>query len=334
MNTSLHSTTGAIQWIARHLSAIYFLVAMGSAFAAFPDKAITIVAPYPPGGSSDIVARILSPMLAERLKQPLVVENAAGAGGSIGALRVVRAQPDGYTLLLGSGSEVLVNKLVTSSVTYEGSRDLVPVVMIGTAPMVILGRSQLPAANMSEVLALARAKPGQLNYASAGEGTIMHLAGELTKMRAKVDIVHVPYRGSPPALTDLMGGQVDMAFSTLSAAQAAIQTGKVKVLAVTSSKPSELAKDVPPLGMVAGLEGFDISVWFGLFVPARTPQSIIKSIEQATLEILSDPALKKRLAEQGVIATGLSSDEFSRFLTIELEKYQTIVKAANITSRP
>ena len=311
-----------------------FCVAAFNSFAAYPEKPITIIAPYPAGGSTDIVARLLAPMLAERLKQTVVVENAAGAGGSIGALRVVKAAPDGYTILLGSGSEVVINKMINPAVTYDGLKDLAPVAMIGTSPMVLLGKSQLPASNVSELLALGRAKPGQLNYATAGNGTLMHLTGEMLKMRADVQLTHVPYRGSPPALNDLMGGQVDLAISTLSAAQGAIQSGKVKVFAVTSKTPSALAPQVPALGMVSGLEGFDVEVWFGLFMPVKTPSAIVKLVEEATLQLLNDPALKKRLAEQGVIAAGSSAEELRKFLSAEVEKFHTIVKAAKITAGP
>lgn len=303
-----------------------------SAWAAYPDKTITLIAPYPAGGSSDNVARIVAPLLGERLKQPVIVEDISGAGGAIGTQRVVRAEADGYTILLGSGSEILVNKLINPGVAYDGLKDLAPVALIGSGPMVLLGKSQLAADNVSDLLALIRARPGQLNYASAGNGTLMHLTGELLKMRGNLQMTHVPYRGSPPALTDLMGGQVDLAISTLSAAQAAIQSGKVKVFAVTSQSPSELAPNVPPLGTVAGLQGFDVGVWFGLFMPARTPAAIVKQVEEATLQVLNDPTVRKRLFEQGVIASGAPAEALRKLLVAETEKYQAVIKAAGITA--
>lgn len=308
------------------------LLATPSVFAAYPDRPITIVVPYPTGGSSDSVARILTPMLAKRLKQSLIVENSSGAGGSIGTVRTVRAASDGYTLLLGSGSEVLINKLINPQVAYDGLYDLAPIAMIGTAPMVVLGKADLPAKTISDVLALARATPSELNYASAGHGTIMHLTGELLKMRANVEISHVPYRGSPPALNDLMGGQVDLAISTLSAAQGAIRSNKVKVFAVTSKTPSELAPNIPALGMAPGLEGFDVSVWFALFAPAKTPPAILRQLEEAVVQVINDPVVKKQLAGLGVTAHSASAEQLRAFLAAEAEKYRVIVKSANITT--
>ncbi len=310
---------------------VTLLTATG-AFAAYPEKPITVVVPYPPGGSSDMVARILMPKLTERLGQSLVVENSSGAGGSIGTLRSVHAAPDGYTLLLGSGSEVLINKLINPEVAYDGLKDLAPIAMIGTAPMVVLGKAGLPAQTISDVLALARATPGKLNYASAGHGTIMHLTGEMLKMRANVQITHVPYRGSPPALNDLMGGQVDLAISTLSAAQGPMRSGKIKVFAVTSKGPSELAPGVPALGAVPGLDGFDVNVWFALFAPAKTPPAILRKLEDAAIQVIDDPAVRKQLVDVGVTARSVPSEQMRAFLALEAEKYRSIVKDANITS--
>lgn len=198
--------------------------------------------------------------------------------------------------------------------------------------MVVLGKADLPAKTISDVLALARATPSELNYASAGHGTIMHLTGELLKMRANVEISHVPYRGSPPALNDLMGGQVDLAISTLSAAQGAIRSNKVKVFAVTSKTPSELAPNIPALGMAPGLEGFDVSVWFALFAPAKTPPAILRQLEEAVVQVINDPVVKKQLAGLGVTAHSASAEQLRAFLAAEAEKYRVIVKSANITT--
>lgn len=309
------------------------LLGAGGAFAAYPDKPITLVVPFAPGGSSDIVARNLAPMLGERLGQSIVIENVSGAGGLLGTQRTVRAAPDGYTILLGSGSEILINKLINPALAYDGIKDLAPAVFVGTGPMVLVGKPGLPAANITQLLALARAKPGELSYASAGNGTPMHVAGELLKMRANIFMTHIPYRGAAPALVDLIGGQIDLGVSTLSAAQPYIKSGKIKAYAVTSAKPSELAPDIPALGMVRGLEGFDLGVWFGLFLPAKTPPEILQKVQAAAQQVLADPAIRKKLAEQGISASGASADELRKFMATEVEKYRAVVKAAKITAQ-
>ncbi len=305
----------------------------GSAFAAYPDKPVTLVVPFAPGGSSDIVARSIAPMLGERLGQAIVIENVSGAGGMLGTQRTVRAAPDGYTILLGSGSEILINKVINPALAYDGIRDLAAAVFVGTGPMVLVGKPGLPASSMNELLSLARAKPGALSYASAGNGTPMHVAGELLKMRANIFMTHIPYRGAAPALVDLLGGQIDLGVSTLSAAQTYIRSGKIKAYAVTSSKPSELAPDIPALGAVKGLEGFDLGVWFGLFLPVRTSPEIVQKVQAAAQQVLADPAVRKKLAEQGISASGASADELRKFMAVEVEKYRAVVKAAKITAQ-
>lgn len=321
----------------RHLRKIPACLALAlgasSAFAAYPDKPVTLVVPFAPGGSSDIVARSIAPMLGERLGQAIVIENVSGAGGMLGTQRTVRAAPDGYTILLGSGSEILINKVINPALAYDGVRDLAPVVFVGTGPMVLVGKPGLPASNMNELLALARAKPGALSYASAGNGTPMHVAGELLKMRANIFMTHIPYRGAAPALVDLLGGQIDLGVSTLSAAQTYIRSGKIKAYAVTSSKPSELAPDIPALGAVKGLEGFDLGVWFGLFLPAKTSPEIVQKVQAAAQQVLTDPVVRKKLAEQGISASGASAEELRKFMAVEVEKYRAVVKAAKITAQ-
>lgn len=303
-----------------------------TALAAYPERTITLVVPFAPGGSSDIVARSIAPQLAERLGRPVVVENAGGAGGTIGTHKVVRAAPDGYTVLLGSGSEILINKLINPKTPYDATKDLAPLVFVGTGPMVLVGKTSLPAASVNEVLALAKQNPNALSYASAGNGTPMHVAGELLKMRSGTSITHVPYRGAAPALTDLVGGQVDLGISTLSAALPYIRSGKVKAYAVTTSKRSELATDIPPLADTPELKGFDLGVWFGLFVPAKTPADVIATLQAAAQAVLKDPAVRKRLAEQGITPSGASADVLAKFMSAEVDKYRKVVETAKITA--
>jgi tripartite-type tricarboxylate transporter receptor subunit TctC len=250
----------------------------------------------------------------------------------LGTQRAVRAAPDGYTVLVGSGSEVLINKLINPALAYDGMRDLAPVVFLSTGPMVLVGRPDLAPANVPDLLQLARSKQPALTYASAGKGTPMHVAGELLQMRGHVPLTHIPYRGAAPALLDVMGGQVDLAVSTLSAAGPYIQSGKIKAYAVTSAKPSPLVPDLPALGMVPGLEGFDLGVWFGLFVPAKTPAAVVQKLQAAAQQVLTDPDVRKRYADQGLIPSGASAEALRQFMSGEVEKYRAIVKAANITA--
>lgn len=306
------------------------VLACTAAAAAYPDKPITLIVPFAPGGSSDNVARAMAPLLSEKLGQSVVIENVGGAGGVLGTQRTVRAAPDGYTLLVGSGSEVLINKVINPNLSYDGLLDLVPITFLATGPMVLVGKPGLQASTVQEVLQLARSKPGALSYASAGNGTPMHVAGELLKMRGNVFMTHIPYRGASPALVDVMGGQVDLAVSTLSAALPHIKAGKIKAYAVTSAKPSELAPDIPALGRVPGLEGFELGVWFGLFVPAKTPSDIVQKIQAAAQQVMADPSVRKKFADQGLSASGESAQALKQFMAAEVEKYRAVVKAANI----
>lgn len=320
----------ALSRLARVLAA-GALFAAAAASAAYPEHPITMVVPFAPGGSSDNVARAIGPLLGEKLGQAIAAENVGGAGGVVGTQKVVRAAPDGYTVLVGSGSEVLINKVINPALPYDGMKDLVPITFLATGPMVLVGRPNLPANNVKELLALARSKPGALSYASAGNGTPMNVAGELLKMRANINMTHVPYRGAGPALVDVMAGTVDLAVSTLSAAAPYIKAGKLKAFAVTAAKPSELAPDIPALGQVPGLEGFDLGVWFGLFVPAKTPPAVVQKLQAATQQVLADTAVRKRLADLGLSANGGSAEALHQYMETELEKYRAVVKAAHIT---
>lgn len=315
----------------RAVAASCAMLLVAPALAAYPDKPITLVVPFAPGGSSDNVARTIAPLLGEKLGQSVVIENIGGAGGVLGTQRAVRAAPDGYTMLVGSGSEILINKVINPKLPYDGLQDLVPTVFLATGPMVLVGKPGLPPAGVRELVDYVKARPGGLSYASAGNGTPMHVAGELFKMRANLFMTHIPYRGAAPSLVDLMGGQIDLAVSTLSAAAPHIRAGKIKAYAVTAAKRSELAPDIPALGAEPGLEGFDLGVWFGLFVPAKTPADIVQRIQAAAQQVMADPAVRRKLADQGLSASGESADALRKFMAGEVEKYRAVVKAARIT---
>lgn len=308
-----------------------FLIA--STVQAYPDRVISMVVPFAPGGSSDTIARLIAPKMGELLGQTIILENLSGAGGMIGTQKAVRAKADGYTVLIGSGSEILINKLIDPSISYDGLTDLIPVVFIGTGPMVLVGRPDLPATDLAELLTLARKTPNGLNYASAGNGTPMHVAGELFNILGDVETTHIPYRGAAPALVDIMAGQVDLGVATLTAVQPHIRTGKVKAYGLTSAEPSELAPDLPALGQSTELSGFDLGVWFGLFVPVNTPDEVIEKLQTTAQQVLKDSEVRKLLARQGVSASGASAQELRAFMDSEVIKYNEVIKAAKITAQ-
>ncbi len=324
----------------KHTMAVFGLCAVGllstlpsQAASPYPNKPISLVVPFAPGGSSDIIARSLAPALGKALNQTIVVENYSGAGGIVGTQRAVRAAADGYTILLGSGSEILINKLINPDLSYDGIKDLEPVAFVATGPMVLVGNPELPAKDITSLLEYAKQEGQNISFASAGNGTPMHVAGELLNMKANLAMTHVPYRGAAPALVDILGGQVELGIATLSAAQNQIKAGKLIGYAVTTNTPFELTPDIPALGQIPGLEGFDLGVWFGLFVPVGTPSEIVDVIEQASQTVLNDPAVQRLLAEQGVSPSTASGEDLKHFLLEEVEKYQAVVKAAQISIR-
>ncbi|MCC6196414.1 MAG: tripartite tricarboxylate transporter substrate binding protein [Burkholderiales bacterium] len=319
------------RWL-RKIAAACLVASSAAAIAAYPERPVTLIVPFAPGGSSDIVGRSLAQPLSERLGQSIVIENLGGAGGTIGTQKAVRAKPDGYTVLLGSGSEILINKIINPKTPYDATKDLAPLAFVGTGPMVLVAKTSLPANSIDEVLTLARAKPDSLSYGSAGNGTPMHVAGELLKIRGKVAIVHVPYKGAAPALTDLVGGQIDLAVSTLSAALPHIRSGKVKAIAVTSAKRTDLAPEIPTIAETKGLEGFDLGVWFGLFAPAGTPSDVTRRLQAETQAVVQDPAVRKRLAEVGISPSGASGADLAKFMATETDTYRKVVEAAKIVA--
>ena len=303
----------------------------GSAFAdTYPSKTVTLVVGYTPGGSVDLVARSVAEELGKRLGQPVVVENAGGAAGTIGAAKVVRAAPDGYTLLLGSGSEISIAKLTSSSVKYDGQKDLAPIALVGTQAMVLVGANNVAARNTDELIAYARANPDKLSFASSGVGTPLHLTGELIKQQAKIQMEHVPYKGAGPMLTDLLGGQIPLAVMVLSSAQPHIKSGKIKAFGVSEAKRAAILPDVPTLSESQALEGVDMGVWFGLFAPAKTPDAITQRLEKELVEVLKVPAVRGKLADSGVALAPLGAKDFAAFIGKETAKYQKIVQTANI----
>jgi tripartite-type tricarboxylate transporter receptor subunit TctC len=318
--------------------ALFLLAAFGAAALsaqaqpAWPSaKAITLIVPFSAGGSVDATARLIGQKLGERLKQSVVIENLAGAGGVIGVAKVVQAAPDGYMLVLGADSPIAIARLVTpASVKYDPLKDLAPIGLVTTAPMVIVARPGLAANSLAEVLELARAQPGKLSYGTSGIGTVLQLAMETLKERAKVDIVHVPYRGGAQIVTDVIGNQLDLAVLVSISAGPHIVARRIKGIAVTSDKRVASLPDVPTVAETAGLKGFDVVAWTGLFAPARTPPAIVERLGRELDAVLRSEEVRDKLAEQGAVPGSGSPSAFAAFVEREQERYARIVKAANI----
>jgi tripartite-type tricarboxylate transporter receptor subunit TctC len=307
-------------------------VALGMtiAHAQYPTKPLTLIVGYPAGGSVDLVARTLAAGLAKGLGQPVVVENAAGAGGTIGAQKAITAAADGYTLLLGSNSEIAIAKLTNSAIKYDGLKDLAPISLIGTQPMLLVARSGLGIKNTDELLALAKKAPGKLTYATSGVGTPLHLAGETVNQIGGVNLLHVPYKGAAQMTTDILGGNVDLAMFVLSSALAHVKSGKVAALGITESKRSPAAPEIPTLNESNALEGLDMGIFFGLFAPAKTDRTIIERLEREMMATLADPEVVKKLSGAGLNVKPTRGTDFGKHIANEVAKYKKVVEVAKI----
>ncbi|HSH90907.1 MAG TPA: tripartite tricarboxylate transporter substrate binding protein [Ramlibacter sp.] len=314
--------------------ATFLSVASGGSHAqpVWPSaKPITIIVPFSAGGSVDVSARLVAQKLSERLKQSVVIENVAGAGGTIGVSKAVGAAPDGYTLVMGADSPIAIARLVNpAAVRYDALKDLAPLGLVNTAPMVLVARPGLPANNLPEVLKLAKSQPGKLSYATSGIGTVLHLAMELVKDNAKVFITHVPYRGGAQIVTDVVGNQVDLAVLVSVTATPQIQARKMKGIAVTDDKRLPSLPDVPAVAETPGFKGFDMVAWTGLFAPANTPPAIVERLNRELNEVLRADDVRAKMQEQGAIGGSGTPAEFARFVQREQELYARIVKTANI----
>jgi len=295
---------------------------------SFPNRPLRIVAPYVPGGGVDFVARAIAQKLPEFLGQQVIVENRPGGGTIIGTELVVRAPPDGYTLLLG-GVPNTVNISLFKKLPYDLMRDLAPIILTTTAPNILAVHPSIPAKSVKELIALAKSRPGELSFASAGIGSSNHLSGELFRITAHINIVHVPYKGGGAAVVDLIAGHVSMYFGTTPSTVPHVRTGKLRGLAVTTARRSQATPDVPTIAE-AGLPTFEQSAWHGLFVPAATPQAVIARLNNDVLRVLRSPDFVARLAAQGVDTIGNTPTEFAAFIKQDIEKYAKLVKAAGI----
>ena len=309
------------------IAALATLIASVVLAQSFPAKAVTIVVPYPPGGGADILARTLGQKLSLRWGQPVLVDNRAGAGGSIGTAFVAKAPADGYTLLMASPSHT-INGSLYKNLTFDAVKNFVPVVLGASGPLVLVVKSTSPFNSLKDFLSAARLKPGSINYASAGAGSSPHLAGELFKLRAKVDLVHIAYRGTSPALTDLLGGQVQAMFAPVPTVLEQIKSGTLKALAVTSAKPFAALPGVPAI--TDELPGYEVLQWWGLVAPAGTPQAVINRINEDVAAVLRSPEIQDKLTTIGAEAGGQSAASFEKLINNEVPMWADVVKAANV----
>ncbi|GAA5232604.1 tripartite tricarboxylate transporter substrate binding protein [Verticiella sediminum] len=300
-----------------------------AAAAAWPERPITLVVPYTPGGPTDIVARVVAQGLGDELGQTVLVDNRSGAGGNIGADLVARAAPDGYTLLMATTAHA-INMSLFPDLSYDVRKTFAPVSLLTQGPLVVVARPDLPVASPAELIALAKEKPGELTFASSGNGQSTHLSAELFNAKAGTRMTHVPYRGSAPALTDVMGGQADLMFDTMLSAMPYVASGKLKALAVTSAQRSPAAPDVPTLAE-SGLEGYEALAWNGLLLPAKTPEPVVERLNDAVRAVLDRPEVRKQFAAQGFAATWMSPADFGAFVGDEVEKWADVVKSSGAT---
>ncbi|HEX3161233.1 MAG TPA: tripartite tricarboxylate transporter substrate binding protein [Pseudolabrys sp.] len=300
------------------------------AAADYPSRPVTLVVAFTPGGPSDVLARIVGKKMEQLLGQPFVIENRPGAGGNIAAEGVAHSAPDGYTLLMGNNSILATNEALYKHINYSPGKDFVPITLIGTQANILVVNTDVPAHSLKELIALAKAQPGKINFASSGYGAAAHLAGELFKSDAKIDIVHVPYKGAAPALQDVIGGHDQMMFATAASVIGHIEGGRVRALAVTTLKRTKILPDIPTMDE-AGLKGFDASTWHGLVAPTGTPPQVIAALHDAAVKALHDPGVQASLGKLGVDIVGDTPQEFQAYINSEIPKWTAIVKASGAT---
>jgi len=296
---------------------------------SYPTKPIRLIVPYPAGGTTDILARLFAMQLGARLKQTVVVENRGGASGAIGSVEVARAAPDGYTLLMASSSTHGINSAVYKKLPYDAVKDFAPVTMVASTPNIIVVNNSVPVKNLQELIALAKAEPGKLNFGSTSLGGSPHMSAELLKMMTGIDMVHVPYKGAAPMLSDLLGGQIQIGFDNLPSTINFVRTGKVRAIAVTTPQRWPGAPDIPTVAE-RGLPGYDVSGWFGLLAPAGTPKAILETLQQNVAAAEKDPEVAKHMLELGAQPIGNSPEAFAAQIKLDVEKWKKVVQATGV----
>lgn len=314
------------RWLSVALAAV--LVPSAALGQTYPVKPIRIIVPFAAGGAVDVVARAVGQRMSEQMASPVIIENKPGASANLGAELVAKAQPDGYTVLMGANG-LATNMTLFRNLGFDTAKDFAPVARIGYAPLVLVVEASSPAKSLKDLIALAKAKPGNLNYGSAGNGQSGHLASELFKLTTKIDVVHVPYKGGSPALTDLMGGRLSFMIINPIEVVANIKSGRLRALAVANPKRIAMLPDVPTF-TEAGVPGYDASVWWGLVAPAKTPKDIVAKLSSEALKALEDEGVKEKLSNLGAVVDPAGPEQFGKFLKEEIDKWAGVIKASGI----
>jgi tripartite-type tricarboxylate transporter receptor subunit TctC len=317
---------GAVALLA--MGAVHWTVLAQPAATTFPERAVRIIVPFPAGGATDIVARALAERLSAAWKQPVVIENVPGATGAIGAAQAARAPRDGYTLVAGVGTTTAILKTLKPNLAFDPIGDFAPISLITVFPNILVVRADFPAASVKELIDVARANPGKFTYASSGYGGSPHLAAELFKLTTRTDIVHVPFTGSAPAITALLGGHVDLIFDTIPSIWPYVASGKLRALGVASLRRAPSAPDIPAIAET--LPGFDVTSWEGILAPKGTPDAVVAKIADEIRRVAASPAFAESLTKLGAVATSNTPDEFARFIADDYAKWQRVVKEAGI----
>ncbi len=313
--------------LAAALAATAGAIVPAAAFAqqAYPSKIITIIVPFAAGGTTDILARVIAQGLTTELGQSVVVDNRAGAGGNIGGQMAARAPADGYTLFMGTVGTHAINAALYKKMPFDPIKDFAPLTRVANVPNLLVANPSQPYKTVQELIAYAKANPGKVNFGSSGSGSSIHLSGELFKSMAKVDMQHVPYKGSAPAVTDLLGNQIGIMFDNMPSAIQHVRSGKLRPIAVTTAKRSPELPDVPTIAE-AGVPGYEATSWFGMFAPANTPAPIVAQLNKALVKVLAQPDIKKKINEQGAETAGETPEQFAAFIQKEAVKWGKVVK--------
>jgi tripartite-type tricarboxylate transporter receptor subunit TctC len=332
MSRTFLSTRRTLTLAAASALGLLALTPLAAQAQAFPTKAITIIVPFSAGGTTDILARVLGQFISKDLGQPVIIDNRAGAGGNIGTQLVARAAPDGYTILMGTVGTHAINQSLYPKLAFDPIKDFAPLTRVALVPNLLVANPAQPFKTVKELMAYAKANPGKVTFGSSGSGTSIHLSGELFKQMAGVDIQHVAYKGSAPAVNDLLGNHIAIMFDNMPSAISHVKAGKLRPLAVTTAQRSPALPDVPTIAE-AGVPGYEATSWFGLLAPAKTPAPVVAKLNASILKALADPDVKKKLLEQGAEPAGETPAQFAAFIASETVKWGKIVKQSGATAQ-
>lgn len=332
MSRTFSSTRRTLTLAAASALGLLALTPLAAQAQAFPTKAITIIVPFSAGGTTDILARVLGQFISKDLGQPVIIDNRAGAGGNIGTQLVARAAPDGYTILMGTVGTHAINQSLYPKLAFDPIKDFAPLTRVALVPNLLVANPAQPFKTVKELMAYAKANPGKVTFGSSGSGTSIHLSGELFKQMAGVDIQHVAYKGSAPAVNDLLGNHIAIMFDNMPSAISHVKAGKLRPLAVTTAQRSPALPDVPTIAE-AGVPGYEATSWFGLLAPAKTPAPVVAKLNASILKALADPDVKKKLLEQGAEPAGETPAQFAAFIASETVKWGKIVKQSGATAQ-